>query len=273
MVKTYWITDMHLDSCSSDEFKKFLKQIEPGSNLIISGDISNSYRLESDLNSIGNGLVDRCQIYFVLGNHDFYGSYINEVRRVVAQFIPWQGNLHYLSDYKSPIYCNIGKENWAIVGIDGWADARAGHFDMSPDLIRDYKMIHDFTQKNTDTRRRFLNKLGEEEAFKLEQKLNIGVLGDNVLIVTHVPPYPEAHIYEGQPASNAYLPHFVCVATGEVISDYALKHKDKNIHIICGHTHQECDVKIMDNITVHVGYANYSELLCVDLDKVLDGKN
>jgi predicted phosphohydrolase len=248
----------------------FFDSINPGSTIIITGDISNSRRLIPDLRAMANALK-YCEIYFVLGNHDFYGNTINNVRHIIEPFVSMQGNLHYLPTMTHPAYLQIGPDLWALIGVDGWADARAGNFDASPSLLKDYQVINDFNGMDSSSKRRFLNLLGKEEAYKLKEKLVEDLSGDNILIATHVPPYAEAHVYLDKPASPVYLPHFVCVSTGEVISEYALTHKNKNIHIICGHTHQKYDGKIMDNVTVHVGYANYSELLCVDLNKVLVG--
>lgn len=271
MSKLIWITDLHLESCHDRTVNKFLDSIEPGSILIISGDISTSYRLLADLNMISSALRNS-EIYFVLGNHDIYGNYINSVRDTLKRFVYMQGHIHYLPDMNRAVPLEVNGDNWSLIGVDGWADAKAGDFFAQPSLIKDYQNIYDFSgMADAEQKRRFLNQLGKEEAYKLWERLEL-VDADNVLIATHVPPYPEAHVYQGKPASDTYLPHFVCVSTGEVITEYALNHKDKNIHIICGHTHQKYDGKIMDNVTVHVGYANYSELSYVDLNSVLTGK-
>lgn len=270
MGKVLWITDMHLDSCSDKTLNTFFKKIEPGSTLIITGDISDSRRSLWDLLAISKALMN-CEIYFILGNHDFYYGSINSVRGNVKNFVNMQVNLHYIPNMLYPAYLKVDQTEWALIGVDGWADAQAGNFDASPSLLKDYQLIHDFSNMDTVSKRRFLNLLGQEEAYKLKERLNEDVVGDNILIATHVPPYEEAHLYEGKKASPVYLPHFVCVATGEVITEYAVNNKKKNIHIICGHTHQKLDIKIMDNITVHVGYANYSELVCVDLGELLRG--
>lgn len=260
-------TDLHLDSCNDETFDTWINSVNGNSALIISGDISNSRRLISDLTRISSALK-QAQIYIVLGNHDFYGGTINDVRSNVRYLTSEVSNLHYLSSM-TRTNLQIGSETWELVGVDGWADGRAGDFFNKPSLIRDYQEVYDFRNMDLDRRFKFLNTLGMEEAFKLQEKLSNNIEAENILIVTHVPPYHEAHVFDGSIASPEYAPHFVCVSTGEVISNYALSNPNKKIHVVCGHTHQECHVKIMDNVFVHVGGAKYSTLTMTNLIEFL----
>lgn len=252
MPNIQWSSDLHLDACSDEIIFNYLDSINPDMDLIITGDISIGTRIESDLVHISSRMGTG-KVYVVLGNHDYYQATINQVRYQLKYMLQAFTNIFYLPD-NGPIKLN---DEWSIVGVDGWADARAGNFQASPSLIKDYQVIHDFIGKSDQQKQRILGRLGEEEAFRLKDILSREIKEKNVLIATHVPPYEQAHVYEGAPASYIYTPHFVCKSTGEVIDEYSKAHPDKNIKVICGHTHQAFEYK-KDNITVNVAGATYS---------------
>ena len=256
-VNIQWSSDIHLDTCEESTFRQYLSEINPEFDLIISGDISKSNRIERDIERIAHKL-GKSHLYFVMGNHDYYGNTINLVRYRMKFFLKSFDNITYLSqndDTNAPII--LGKQ-WRMIGVDGWADALAGNYNIAPTMLRDYRAIDDFQNKDDDGRFHLLNTLGQEEAHYLSEKLNTDIEQPNILIVTHVPPYPEAHMYEGRPASNAYLPHFVCVSTGRVITEYAEANPNKQIKVICGHTHHYGRL-VVNNVTVEVSGAEYAK--------------
>lgn len=284
MVSTYWASDIHLDICEPtkkvDTSKRFqfekMRQIIGDNKLIVSGDISNSSQVVSDLIEMARQMPDS-DIYFVLGNHDFYGNYINNVRREITDLVQDKNfrNLHYIGSPISPIYkWPIGDQLWTVIGIDGWADGIAGNFMAGPRVVRDYKLIGDLVGKDDMELQGMLSKLGREEAEKLKDKINHPVIQSdetkNLLIVTHVPPFSEAYTYQGKKPQSMFPPHFVCVQTGEVLRKFAYEHPEKNIHVICGHTHDECNVSIASNLHIHVAHADYGKPSYTNLTQVLN---
>ncbi len=92
MKRLAWATDIHLDFVNDQQVEALCKEItkiEPHAALL-SGDIGNALSLEKYLLKLAGRLEK--SIYFVLGNHDYYGSSIAAVRekvQVLSQDNPW----------------------------------------------------------------------------------------------------------------------------------------------------------------------------------------
>src|SRR5947209_18601256 len=80
-----WATDIHLNFVTASEVAEFCERIVRAScdALIITGDIAEGTSIASYLKTLATHVP--MPIYFVLGNHDFYGVYISEVRAAVTQ--------------------------------------------------------------------------------------------------------------------------------------------------------------------------------------------
>lgn len=115
-----WLTDIHLDHGPLGDID--------ADGLLVTGDISNSCSLQMHLAE----LAQRTPLYFVLGNHDYYGSSITGVRQQVPQ---WAGSwLHQ----DGPI--TLGE--WQLVGVDGWGDGRIGNAE-TPVFLNDFLLIEE----------------------------------------------------------------------------------------------------------------------------------
>jgi 3',5'-cyclic-AMP phosphodiesterase len=72
-----WVTDPHLEFLSEERDRKaqFFEVLfnESADAVLITGDVSNAANLEEDLNCLAQ--LNKA-VYFVLGNHDFYGGTI-----------------------------------------------------------------------------------------------------------------------------------------------------------------------------------------------------
>jgi hypothetical protein len=82
---------------------------------------------------------------------------------------------------------------------------------------------------------------------------------DHVLVLTHVPPFREACWHEGRISSDDFLPHFACAATGTVLRDFADAHPERQVTVLCGHTHSAGEAVIRPNLRVRTGSARYGE--------------
>ena len=78
-------------------------------------------------------------IFFVLGNHDFYYDSISNVRSSLEEFCELHQDLTYLSRAS---VVELTKTT-AIVGHDGWGDARLGNYAESPVRLSDNVLIQD----------------------------------------------------------------------------------------------------------------------------------
>src|ERR1700687_1709725 len=80
-----WLTDIHLNFVPSPKRAEFYAQVrqENLDALLLGGDIGDAHSVTKLLAEVANGL--QIPIYFVLGNHDFYGGSIRSVREAVAR--------------------------------------------------------------------------------------------------------------------------------------------------------------------------------------------
>ena len=81
MARIAWLTDLHLDfiepaTAIADSCRSVADC--PSDVVLVGGDISTAASLEAHLRQL-EAAVQR-PIYFVLGNHDFYGGHIADVR-------------------------------------------------------------------------------------------------------------------------------------------------------------------------------------------------
>ncbi len=121
-----WATDIHLNFLTSMDRRRFLESVKGQADaLLITGDIAESNSLGEILRQI-LAVLDM-PIYFVLGNHDFYWGSVVGTRSAVAEMISGSENLVYLSQAGVVELT----PSTALVGHDGWADARLGDFDGS----------------------------------------------------------------------------------------------------------------------------------------------
>ena len=98
-----------------------------------------------------------------------------------------------------------------------------------------------------------LNDLGTAEAFALGELLARAPASNKLVVLTHVPPFPEACVYGGAQSEPAWLPWFTCIATGEVLAEYARAHPCKQILVLCGHSHGASVCHPEPNLEVRTG--------------------
>lgn len=252
-----WATDIHLDHLADTEalveFARALIADDPDA-VLITGDISVAGRLEVDLEALLEQ-VDR-PLFFVLGNHDFYGSDLTGVRARVMALCDREPRLTYLGeDIVVPL-----SDHTALVGVDGWGDARCGDVEGSPVRLSDFVLIQDLAHHTRSELVADLRRLGDIEAERARSLLDDAAPNfSTVVFATHVPPFLEACWYEGEVpgVDDPWAPYFVCVAVGEVLRDAARRFPDCSFEVYCGHSHGAGRTQILDNLIVHVGAAEY----------------
>ncbi len=266
-----WATDVHLDSASPAAMDDFCHQVR-GSNasvLLLGGDISTAMEIEGKLTSLT--MRTGAEVYFVLGNHDYYGGSIAEVRQGV-EALDCQ-NLQWLAR-TGPHELAPGIQ---LVGNGGWGDARIGDFAGSNVVLNDYVVISELHQvfdsksfgvfgEDTPLEAE-LRRLGREAADSLApQILAAARNSEQVVVLTHVPPFREACWHEGQISSETWLPGFTCGAMGEMLAGMAVEHPACQFTVLCGHTHGSGVAQIKDNLVVHTQAAEYGRPGFVLLD-------
>ncbi len=254
-VKRYaWLTDIHLEFLGDTAAVAFVKELATQNldGLFLTGDISTAFQLPGHLQLFED--VFQAPAYFVLGNHDYYGGEIESVRQEVHGICSKSKWLHYL-----PMagIVQINKET-CLLGHDGWADGRLGDYGGSNVILNDYQKIQDFVEAGSVGRLALLNSLGDQAATYIKENLPVALQQHkNVIVLTHAPPFREACWYQGEISAEDWLPHFSCKAVGEVLQGVMKIRPDRQMTVLCGHTHGSGQSQILPNLRVKTGGAEY----------------
>src|SRR4051794_2467983 len=95
-MKLAWLTDIHLNFLEPNEVESFLQTVAqtPCDGMLLSGDIGEAPDVAYYLQSLDTPFQK--PIYFVHGNHDFYGGSMAAVRENIGYLHDRRSNLHYL---------------------------------------------------------------------------------------------------------------------------------------------------------------------------------
>ena len=252
-MKLAWISDPHLEFLSHGSGQAFIRYLAAHAPdaFVITGDLSNAVNLGKHLSLFA---TLQAPVYFVLGNHDFYeGSFasVDEVARKACRKHP---NLVHLGHGEIIHLTN----RTSLIGHRGWADGRAGIGDRSKTRLNDHLLIENLTDREPEVLFAILNALGDQSADYIRLKAEAALPGcERLLIATHVPPFSQAALYQGKPSGPEFAPHFVNVAMGDVLLDLALRHPDKNLTVLSGHTHHAARFSPLANLNVKVSESRY----------------
>lgn len=264
-----WCTDIHLDFVQSDDrivsFVESLCASDPA-GIFITGDISTSETLMDHL-----GIIEHAAqrpVYLVLGNHDYYGSDVLSVRADVSKLCQASPHLGYLTP--KPFVSLT--EKTALVGHDGWYDALYGDPANSRFMMRDWCEIGDFVpasggrgymmggcvkdrQAVIDVARRLATGAAEHVREQVTAAIEAG--HRRIIVLTHVPPFEEAHVYAGRRSDATALPWYTSKLMGDMLTKAASTHETVEFDVLCGHTHGAYDGNVSPNMRVRVGGAGY----------------
>lgn len=257
-MKLCWLTDLHLNFISEVDIIKFINSLEPVSGAVITGDIAESLSIKRLLLCFKKHFNK--PIYFVLGNHDYYGSYIKDVDNEMSKIhldndLHWLRNAVHLSD-------DVG-----MVGTEGWYDGHYGNGINSKVRMLDWEIVLDINDRIVEIINNgegnilgVLRKIARQMSNHLERALNN--LGEKrtIVIATHVPPYKNAAVHNGKISNDDWLPWFSSKMTGSVIDEYAKKYPNTKFIVLCGHTHSSGVYNRAKNVIVYTGAARYGDL-------------
>lgn len=256
MRRVAWVTDPHLNFVEEPGLSRFLGELQAAGAdaILVGGDIGEAASVVRYLRRLASGLA--APVYFVLGNHDFYGGSIVRIRRAAGELAREVASLHYLSDGGIvELTPGVG-----LVGHDGWGDARFGDFDGSPVMLTDYYCIEELAGLSKSRLRKRLNELGDEAARHVRRALRVALERfDHVYLLTHVPPFREACVHEGRPSDDDWAPHFSCKAVGDVLLEAMDRNPLRKLTVLCGHTHGHGSCEMLPNLVVHTGGTEYGE--------------
>lgn len=253
-----WISDIHLDFLNEETLPAFydMLAITFTDALLLGGDIGESRTISDFLIQIAQHA--QIPVYFVLGNHVYYGSSLHAVRHEIRSLCQQIPHLHYLSEIDKVV--PLG-ESTALIGHDGWADLEYGDFQYSSVWMRDYSEIEELKGHKKKTLPDVMRQFSQQAATHIENMLNIALQDYNtIVILTHVPPFQEACWHEGKISDKEWLPHFTCKAVGDVVKQFSTNHPTKQFRVLCGHTHGSGKAKILPNLRIWTKGAEYGEI-------------
>jgi hypothetical protein len=252
-----WTSDPHLDHASDPARAGYRNQLRdaPGTALVSTGDTSVNSHLIADLEFLADAAAR--PLYFVLGNHDHYGSSVAAVRDGVLALGERRREIQWLP----PAGVVSLDADTALIGVDGWADGRHGDPLATRFVLNDDRFIGEIAAQQTRAAKLAVKRaLADADANRLHVLLDRAVTtARTIVIATHVPPFPEALPTSGRLAQPGWLPLLVCGATGSVIRATATSNPGHQFLVLSGHTHAAMDVRIAANLRCVVAGARYGE--------------
>lgn len=255
-MKLAWLTDIHLNFVGRSQVEGLCESIHSSGAdaVLITGDLATSAYLCRYLEFIAENL--KRPIYFVLGNHDYYGSSFKKINSEVAKIVKNNQHLVWLS---RSVVIELSPDT-CLIGHEGLADGRLGDPVGSSVILNDYYHIEELRQPSKELRLKVQNRLGDAAARHLKKLLNTDVgKYKRIIVALHVPPFSEACWHLGQISDDNFLPHFSCKATGVVLKFFMTKHVEISMSVYCGHTHSGGYAEILPNLRVFTAGAEYRQ--------------
>ena len=267
-VKLLFLTDIHLNHLSKTKSSLFLTKVinhyktlkSEGAGkvtVVITGDIATAPTIISAMSTWRHALeANGCDLKFVCGNHDYYeGSIVSKRKNLIDN----------MSGVWLPT-CGVVSlsESTALVGHDGWCDGGYANWFKSDLKMHDYSCIVElnlfYNPKNLVFQ--MLKKLSQESAdYVYEQGSQALKTHKHLFIATHFPPFREASVWNGEISSEETMPNFSSKAMGDAILKLAVQNPDKQITVLCGHTHVGLEknhvCKPASNVLCYTGSASY----------------
>lgn len=270
MKQIIWGTDLHYNFPKHHELVEIHQSIrakidsevqnalsenrEPNETLavIITGDTSEAHLLKSHLTLIRTQL--KLPVFFVCGNHDYWKKKLSTTKELITKMseetdVKWLGAIPYAKL----------TEKTAIVGHDGWYDARYGDWENSNFFMNDWNYIPEFHGKTKKQIVDFCRELAQISTDHIELGFKKAVDDGfkHIIVATHVPPFRESSIYGGRKSEETAVCWYTNCALGEKLYELSFENPDVDVTVLCGHTHNGITNKILKNLTVHVGSAQY----------------
>lgn len=253
-----WLSDLHLDKADIRQIKRLLHRIAETSAdcIVITGDISSARSLTDHLAALATACMPR-PVYFVTGNHDYYGSSFAEVDAGINALCAEVENLHYLNGQQIiPL-----NGDTCLIGHHGWPDARAGYGIHTYLRSPDHQAIRDFRGLNRQECMLRMRQMGKESAGRIRRILPLALTRfRHVILLTHTPPFPDAVCFNGAPCGPLHLPHYANLSAGLAIRGIASAFPKRRITILAGHSHSSSITHIDPNICVCVAHARTGKI-------------
>lgn len=248
-----WLTDLHLDRANPVDREALYENIRRSvaDTVLVTGDISIAKHLPLHLRELAAAAAWR-QVYFVLGNHDFYGSSFSRVDSCAAGVCRAHVNLQHLGNGE---VIRLSSDT-ALIGHRGWGDGRMGWGVRSFARNPDFGAIEDFQGLNRSESFKLLEQLGRDSASYFRILLPYALsCYRHVLVATHVPTYTQAAYYCRKPCDWLRQPFYSNISAGGAILRIAQQFRKSKVTVLAGHTHSKARFQACKNLELIVGDA------------------
>lgn len=232
-------------------------------NYFLTGDISSGELIGSHLRMLAEGFLKKGKrLFFILGNHDYYGSSFASVEQEVK-------NLAADKKYKKTLFY-VNSKSWfdkteqvLVAGSNGWYDGEYSPFTYNSVEMNDYYLIKELKEIRLKSRDELFLKnkdLSKNYVASLVQDIEFGILGynpKNIAVLTHVPVFMELSTYKGKISDDVWMPCFSSKFMGDALLNLANKYQEINFHVFCGHSHGEANYSPLPNLSCRTGKARY----------------
>jgi predicted phosphohydrolase len=250
-----------LNFLESADRKRFYQDVVATSSnaVLVSGDIAEAPTISDIIEEMAQNITK--PIYFVLGNHDYYQSSVENVRQRVAQLSQANPSVNWLPEAG---LVKLRKDT-LLLGEDCWADGRYGNYADSRVMLNDSRMIQELRESSIIGKYQLIDamqKLADSDAARLKKNLQLAIQEHSpkkVIVLVHVPPFRESCMHEGEISNDDYLPFFASKITGDVLLGAAKANPEIDFLVLCGHTHSSSYYKPLDNLTVKAGSVEYGK--------------
>jgi hypothetical protein len=166
-VRLGWLCDVHLNFLERRRLLRFLDTLRSREvdAWLLGGDIGEADSVVHYLRALEGAMSGT--IYFTLGNHDFYGGSLSGTRERVRRLAEGSERLVWLTATEPRLL----EGDVALVGDDGWADARFGDAHGTPVMLNDFFLIEELAGHSRPELVRTLQVLGDQAAARLAPKL------------------------------------------------------------------------------------------------------
>jgi predicted MPP superfamily phosphohydrolase len=262
-----WLSDTHFDHTGDPgviALAEEIVKVNP-TGIFVTGDIATSDKFVYYLSALEK--ITQRPIYFVLGNHDYYGSSFENTEKKAINVSSISTHIKYLGNVS---YMNIGQQT-AVLGVDGWYDALNGSWRTAQQTAKlsDWTLIGDFVKcKSMESIVALSKKRANEQVTSLMAKIKAATrYAKNLIILTHVPPVQMCDQVTTLDI-NTLVPFFTCRMLDDLMMQAAASYQNKSFMVLAGHTHLSGTSKPANNLmymtpTIEYGHPVISRIVQV----------
>ena len=260
-----WVTDWHgevdavLDGparahlqAERDHVARALATFGPDA-VLLGGDIGTAESLPRVLDWFLSRTA--APIYAVGGNHEAWDRTRTEAQAAWAPLAAARPRLTYLPT-AGVVTLAPGV---ALVGTDGWYDARVGPVTrVTRGLTKDAARVHELRWEPPLVQEAICRRWAADGAAQcLADLARAADTHADIVVLTHYPPFPEATWHHGAPSEPEWLPWTVNVTLGEQLLAFSTSRPGVRVTVLSGHTHGDGNVWITPTLHVRTGFGDY----------------